>query len=217
MGATLSTLHERNGVCLRTGISVADVKGDSAVSAVELSDGTVLPTDVLVIGIGARPATDWLTDSGIALHRRDGGIICDRQLATSVAGVWAAGDVAWWDNETLGQQMRLENWTNASQQGTHAGRNAVRRDPTGFGTVPYYWTDWYQQRIQFVGIAPSDEVHLTGSVAESRFIAIYRTGSTITGAVTLNQPGRIMKLRAMVAAGRSWDEAMAFVDRVGLA
>ena len=213
LGATLAQLHGRHGVSLRTGVAVQEVLGHPDVRAVRLTDGTDMPADLVVVGIGAMPATSWLRGSGVRLHPRDGGVVCDEHLATSVPDVWAAGDVAHWPNLTLGVTARLENWTNAAQQGAHAARNALRRQPSPFGTVPYYWSDWYGHRIQFVGVPDADEVRCSGSLEAGRLIAVYRKGTRLAGALAVNEPGRIMKLRAMIAAQTPWSDALAFARR----
>jgi NADPH-dependent 2,4-dienoyl-CoA reductase/sulfur reductase-like enzyme len=213
MGAVLAGLHERHGVSLRSGTTLTGLHGGDRLTAIGLSDGSVLPTDLLVLGVGARPATEWLHGCDVELDERDGGIACDQYLATSAAGVWAAGDVARWENVALGQRMRLENWTSASQQGAHAGRSAVTGELTPFGTIPYYWTDWYGQRIQFVGLSDADETRCFGDLDGGRLLTLYRSGRRVAGALAVNQPGRIMKVRALIAAGTSWEDALAFVGR----
>ena len=109
--------------------------------------------------------------------------------------------------------MRLEHWTIAAEQGGHAGRNAA--DPsaaTPFETVPYFWSDWYGKRIQFVGIAADAEEIATvaGDLDGDTFVTLYRRGDRLVGALALEQRSQIMKYRAMLAAGASWDEAIAF-------
>ena len=109
VGQLVARLHRAEGVDVRTGTGVAGVRGDNGhVSAVELSDGTVLDADLVVIGIGSRPATDWLAGSGIALADSDRGVLCDEVGRTSVRHVWALGDLASWRDAT-GHQARVEH------------------------------------------------------------------------------------------------------------
>lgn len=218
-GREVAALHEMNGVDLRCGAEVAEVVGDGDVRAVILSDGQVIEADVLVVGIGARPATRWLGGSGLELDESDGAIICDEHLASSAADIWAAGDVVSWPSRIAGRRIRLENWTNATQQGSVAGRNAVGVSPVPYDTVPYAWTDWYGQRIQVVG--RTDRTERTdllryGSVDEGRMVTIYRDEDRVVGAVTVNEPGRIMKLRRLIMAGADVSAAVAIADRAGV-
>ncbi|HTY27058.1 MAG TPA: NAD(P)/FAD-dependent oxidoreductase, partial [Mycobacterium sp.] len=113
VGNLVARLHRAEGVDVRTGVGVAEVRGENGhVSTVVLSDGSELPADLVVVGIGSRPATDWLEGSGVEV---DNGIICDEAGRTSAAGVWALGDVASWRDAT-GHQARVEHWSNVAEQ-----------------------------------------------------------------------------------------------------
>ena len=201
IGRAYAGLHARNGTPIRLGTMVEEYLGLDRVEGVRLSTGETLPADVVVVGVGAAPATDWLVGSGIELHEGDRGIVCDPYLRTSIPDVFAAGDVAHWPNADLDATMRLENWTNAADQGTRAGTNAATPDAmTAYRTVPYFWSDWYGQRIQFVGIAATEDVEfLSGAPDEDRFVAAVWQGDRLVGAATLNEPRKIMKLRRLIA------------------
>jgi NADPH-dependent 2,4-dienoyl-CoA reductase/sulfur reductase-like enzyme len=212
MGQVLASLHERNGTTLRVGVGVDGLDGDSggAVSAVRLADGTTIDAELVVVGIGVTPNIGWLADSGLELGD---GVECDETLGTGVAGIYAAGDLVRWHNPTFNTRMRLEHWTIAAEQGGVAGRNAA--DPataTAFETVPYFWSDWYGKRIQFVGIAAdADEIKtVAGDVDGDTFVTLYRRGDRLGGALALEGRSQVMKYRGMLAAGASWDEALAF-------
>jgi NADPH-dependent 2,4-dienoyl-CoA reductase/sulfur reductase-like enzyme len=173
---------------------------------VRLAGGEVLPADLVVAGIGAAPATGWLEGSGVPLHPRDRGVVCDATLAVGPPGVYAAGDVAHVANPLFdGDPMRLEHWTSAAEQGAAAARHAL--DPASarpVATVPYFWSDWYGHRIQFVGTPHADEVVTTGDVT------LYRRGDRIAGALTVDRPREIMKYRRRIAARGRWAEALDF-------
>ncbi len=209
LGRALAVLHERNGTDLRLGVSVAALEDDGQVA---LSDGTSLEVDLVVVGIGSSPATDWLAGSGVALHDVDGGVLCDEYLQTSVAGVYAAGDVAHWPNPLMDVPLtRLENWTAATEMGAAAARNAIatERDRTPFQTVPYVWSDWYGSRIQFVGRPTDGEIRVVvGDLTGPRFVALYRSGDRVVGALSVNQPGKIMKYRRLIHNRSSWQAAL---------
>ena len=212
MGAAIASLHERNGTRLLCGAGVDAVEGADRVERVVLSDGTVLPADLVVVGIGVSPHTDWLEGSGLTL---DNGIVCDETLWTGVPGVYAAGDVANWLNPMFGVRQRMENWTAAAEQGAAAARNAL--DPENakpYGTVPYFWSDWYGSRIQFVGLPDADEVRIVdGDVDDDRWTALYRREDRLIGALTLNGQTVIMKYRRMISQKCSWDEALEFAEK----
>lgn len=210
MGKAIASLHERNGTTLLCGNGVAAIEGDESVERVVLNDGTVLPADLVIVGIGVSPNVSWLEGSGLTI---DNGIVCDETLFTGVDGVYAAGDIANWMNPTMARRQRMENWTAAAEQGAAAARNAI--DPAHakpYGTVPYFWSDWYDVRIQFVGDPQADEVVLVeGEVTQDgRWVALYRSGDRLIGALTVNGQTEIMKYRVMIAKGATWDEARAF-------
>nr|WP_033296309.1 FAD-dependent oxidoreductase [Amycolatopsis jejuensis] len=212
VGSVCAELHREAGTDLRLGTDVTGFEAENgAVTGVRLSTGEVLPADLVVTGIGAVPATGWLRDSGIPLHERDGGVICDATLAAA-PGVYAAGDVAHVANSLFdGELMRLEHWTNAAEQGAAAARHAL--DPANareFSAVPYFWSDWYAHRIQFVGTPRADEVVVTGPGCT----ALYRRGDRIVGAFTIDRPRDIMKYRKRIAARAPWREAVAFATEM---
>lgn len=209
VGKVVSGLHARNGVQLHVSAQIEGLEGEDVVTGVRLAGGTIIPADIVVVGIGAAPATSWLVRSGVELSPLDGGIICDAQLRTSVPDVYAAGDVAHWPNLVMDSTMRLENWTNAADQGRHAAQSAVSPETAKpYSTVPYFWSDWYGQRLQVVGSAQCDEVvFVSGHEDSDRWVALYRAGDRLIGAATLNEPRRIMKYRRMIAERVSWEEA----------
>lgn len=210
MGAAIASLHERNGTELRCGVGVKAIEGQGSVERVVLADGTSVPADLVVVGIGVVPNVAWLEGSGVVL---DNGIVCDETLWTGVPGVYAAGDVVSWMNPALAERQRMENWTAAAEQGAVAARNAL--DPgnaKAYSTVPYFWSDWYDVRIQFVGSPVADEVLLVeGDPADGkRWIALYRRGERLIGALTVNGQTEIMKYRVQIMKGGTWDAACEF-------
>jgi NADPH-dependent 2,4-dienoyl-CoA reductase/sulfur reductase-like enzyme len=215
MGAAIASLHSRNGTSLRCGVGVASVEGSGRVERVVLTDGTIIPADLVVVGVGVAPNVAWLEGSGITV---DNGIVCDETLWTGVPGVYAAGDVASWHNPTLDLRQRMENWTAAAEQGAAAARNAL--DPANarpYGTVPYFWSDWYDVRIQFVGEPGADEVLLVdGDPSDpdsTRWIALYRKGERLIGVLTVQGQAEIMKYRGLIMKGASWEDAIAHADK----
>jgi NADPH-dependent 2,4-dienoyl-CoA reductase/sulfur reductase-like enzyme len=212
MGEAVGDVHRRHGVDLRCGVQVAAIDGDDRVRAVRLGDGTTVTADVVVVGIGVSPATGWLDGSDLAV--RDG-VVCDEHLQTAVPGVYAAGDVARWTDPLTGEDLRLEHWTNAAEQGAHAARNLLaasggaRQEP--FAPVPFFWSDQFDARIQFLGRArPDDDVEIVaGSVEEGRFVALYGSAGRLHAALGVSLPRVVMPYRALLAEGASWDDALA--------
>jgi NADPH-dependent 2,4-dienoyl-CoA reductase/sulfur reductase-like enzyme len=210
VGKALSGLHQRNGTRLVCGVQVERVLGTKRAEGVLLSTGEVIGADLVIVGIGAAPATEWLAGSGITLNPADGGVLCDQYLRASAPDVYAAGDVAHWPNAVLDCAMRLENWTNASDQGTQAAVNALFPERAhAYETVPYFWSDWYGNRIQFVGTALAESVSFaSGGPDDEKFVALYRTGGRLVGAAALNEPRKVMKYRRFIASHGSWESAL---------
>ncbi len=213
MGEAIAGLHRRAGTDLRCGVTVKRFEADGGrVRRLHLSDGSTLDADLVVTGIGAVPATGWLRGSGLDV--RDG-IRCGATLGVGVDGVCAAGDVARWENPLFDQVMRVEHWTSAAEQGALAASNALHPETAKpYAAVPYFWSDWYQHRIQFVGVSGADEVRVvSGSPEEDHFVALYRRGDRLTGALTLNGQPTVMKYRALIARRAVWHDALDFADQ----
>lgn len=206
-GSALAGLHARHGTDLRCGVAVDRLEGIDRVTGVRLIDGTVLPADLVVVGIGASPATEWLAGSGLTL---DDGVVCDETLAAA-PGVWAAGDVARWASPDLRRHLRVEHWTTATDMGVHAATNAVDPDAAApFRHVPYFWSDWYGRRIQFAGVPVGAPEVVFGSWDADAFTALYREGDRLIGVLTLDRRGDVMKYRAQIGQGRSYADALEF-------
>jgi len=210
LGAACAGLHVDRGVDLRCGVTVAGVEGDGRVSGVRLGDGSVVEADVVVVGIGVVPETGWLESSGLSL---DNGVVCDSTCATSAPGVVAAGDIARWPNNLFGETMRVEHWSNAVEQGAAAARRllAAPGEAVEFAPVPYFWSDQYDTKIQFLGrCCPTDEARVVdGSIEERRFVALFARDGRLIGALAFNRPRLLMGYRKLLAAKTSFDDALA--------
>jgi NADPH-dependent 2,4-dienoyl-CoA reductase/sulfur reductase-like enzyme len=201
-------MHRDHGVDLRTAVTVTEVVGESRVSGVALSDGSSIPADVVVVGIGVVPNTEWLASSGLTL---DNGIVCDG-TGQAAPGVYAAGDVARVENRWYGDSPRIEHWTNAVEQGVHAAENVLAgpEGSTSFSSVPYFWSDQYDRRIQFVGHARGHDemVIVDGSIEERRLTALFRRGDRLAACLAVNQPRSMITYRRLLAANTPWEAAL---------
>jgi 3-phenylpropionate/trans-cinnamate dioxygenase ferredoxin reductase component len=212
LGAVLAAIHRDHGVDLRTSVVVDTIEDDGAgsVRGVRLGDGSVVAADVVVVGVGVVPETDWLKGSGLAI---DNGVVCD-ETCSAAPGIVAAGDVARWPNALFdGERMRLEHWTNATEQGVHAARRLLgHRDP--FAPVPFVWSDQYDRKIQTVGRVTADaDVHVAhGTLAERQFVALFGGGGRLVGALGFNRPRLVMQYRRIIAERGSWDDALQLAE-----
>jgi len=201
VGQLVARLHRAEGVDLRTGVGVAGVRGDAGtVTAVELSDGTVVDADLVVIGVGSRPATDWLAGSGVDLVDKDNGVLCDEVGATSAAHVWALGDVAAWRDAT-GHQVRVEHWSNVAEQARVLVPAMLGVEIPALTVVPYFWSDQYDVKIQCLGEPEAEDIVHIVSDDGRKFLAYYERDGVVAGVVGGGMPGKVMKARAKIAAG----------------
>jgi len=212
LGETLLAMHADHGVEVRTGVTVTGIYGEPRVAGVALSDGSRVDADVVVVGIGVVPNTEWLVSSGLPL---DNGVVCNGS-GEAAPGVYAAGDVARMANVWYGEAPRIEHWTNAVEQGVHVAEQMLGSADAApsFSSVPYFWSDQYDRKIQFVGRArPHDEmVVVDGSTAERRLTALYRRGDRVVACLTVNQPRALIKYRKLLASHPSWDTALSDIS-----
>ncbi|MGN9838242.1 NAD(P)/FAD-dependent oxidoreductase [Nonomuraea sp. H19] len=196
LGAHVAALHRRHGVHVRTGVGVAGLSGTAGhVSAVELADGELVAADLVVLAVGAIPATEWLHDSGLSLSD---GVECDSHCRAA-PGVYALGDVARWYHEGLGTSIRLENRTNVTQQAI-AVAAAIMGASSPYTPVPYFWSDQYDVKIQIHGIiAPGSRIRpLDGRPGVGRFAALAEIDGTAVAAIGWNHPRGVMAARRHV-------------------
>jgi NADPH-dependent 2,4-dienoyl-CoA reductase/sulfur reductase-like enzyme len=208
VGARYLAMHRDHGVHIRTGVEVAALEGTRRVEGVRLTTGEMIPADMVVTGVGAIPATEWLYGSGLDVTD---GVRCGSDLAAGPPGIYAAGDVARCWNPRYRRRMRVEHWTNASEQGHLAARNLVgATPPKDHSGIPYFWSDQHGRRLQFCGdVAVADNTlqfsdrqpdgaHVTLYVARGRLAAVMAFGCTPLFA----------RLRALLTREAAWQQAV---------
>ena len=219
MGTAVAAVHARHGVDVQCGVQVTGIEVDGdVVRGVHLGAGGFVEADTVLVGVGVSPETGWLDGSGLTL--RDG-VVCDAFLNAGAPGVYAAGDLARWPNgifvdaEGRPEEMRIEHWTNAAEQGAAAARNLLAdlrgEEPVPFESVPFFWSDQFESRLQFVGRAHGDdEVHVfAGDPAAGPFAALYGWEGRLRGVLGVSSPKQVMPFRSLVAARASWGDALA--------
>jgi len=218
IGSHFAWLHESHNVDLRTGVGVSGISAVDAAAprtagrlVVELEGGETFPADVVVVGIGVIPATDWLADSGLTV---DNGVVCDDRLFAA-DGIVAAGDIARWQWRRDGgeEQIRIEHWQVAAEAGVAAARSllAGRADAPAFSPVPYFWSDQYGIRLQVLGSPRgSDEIHIVeGSPEEGKFLALFGRDDRLRAVMAIGKPRQLMGFRPLLHEGSSWADALA--------
>lgn len=195
-------LHRDHGVDLRVGAGVDAFIGNGGVEAVRLSDGSQVPADLVVIGLGVVPATEWLDGTGL---RVDDGVVCDGTGAVegdaADVPVVAAGDVARWWHPLYERHLRTEHWDDAGRQGAAAARTllAGRDRADTYDELPYFWSDQYDVKVQMLGVPTGyDAVEFVEGDPDSwEFVAAYgRNGHTIAVLGTI--PGRVHAYRGAI-------------------
>ena len=199
VGALVTRLHQAEGVDVRTGVGVASVAGVDDVESVTLSDGSVIPADLVVVGIGSRPACDWLADSDIEVAN---GIVCSSAGRTSAPDVWAIGDVASWDG------VRVEHWSNVAEQAKLLVAAMLGSEAVPASGVAYFWSDQYDVKIQCLGHPmPGDTVHLVRDDGRC-FAGYYERDGVVVAAVGAGVPELVRTARGKIAAGAPITEVL---------
>ena len=214
IGEVLRRLHADNGVHLRLGVGVQEVRGAGAVEEVALTDGSTEAADLVVVGIGVAPRTDVARAAGL---RIDGGIVVDQHLETEVSGIYAAGDAANAWHPHYRRHVRVEHWANALNQGAAAGRNAAGRRET-YDRLPYFFSDQYDLGLEYVGLHDDgDDLVVRGDLDAREFVAFWHHHGVVTAAMNVNVWDVVDDLKAIVAAGRPVDPGRLADQDVALA
>ncbi len=197
VGRTVMDLHEKKGTRFRLGAGVARFTGGQRVEAVELDDGSTLPADLVVVGIGVVPNTTFV--AGIA-RDADGGLSVDEELRLAPGG-WAAGDVARFPEAHVGERVRIEHWRLAEQHGRAAAASMAGHGRP-FTGVPFFWTQQFTRAFDCVGVfAGYDELIVCGELATRDFTALYvKTGMLVAACGT--QSDETGAFAALMRGGR---------------
>jgi NADPH-dependent 2,4-dienoyl-CoA reductase/sulfur reductase-like enzyme len=193
MGAVCAGLHGHHGVRMLTGVGVASLLGTSAVTGVRLADGAEIPAELVVVGVGVRPNTAWLTGSGITV---DDGVLADSGCVTRNPRVVAVGDVVRYQSPRRGKRVRAEHWTAATEQPAVAVRNLLAGSTVAHYERPgYFWSDQYGRRIQFAGVSAGEARIVEGDPGERKFVATYVEGEKVVGVLAMDSPKTFTRLR----------------------
>ena len=193
VGEVIRKLHEENGTVFRLGRTVERFQGDDKVQGVELDDGERLLADLVVVGLGITPVTEFL--QGVPVND-DRSVDVDSRLMLA-ENVYAAGDVARYPDPFSDDRIRIEHWRLAQQHGRTAGQTMAGKD-VSFESVPFFWTRHFGVSLMYAGHATEwDEVLMTGEPAKQDFTAFY-----------------IRDNRLLAAAGTQAEQIIAFIERM---
>jgi NADPH-dependent 2,4-dienoyl-CoA reductase/sulfur reductase-like enzyme len=164
------------------------------VHAVELQHGRQIECDLIVVGIGTKPATSWLRDSGLD----QGGVRIDAAGRTAIPGIFAAGDASAQFEPRLGAHVRTEHWEAAARQGASAAR-AMLGLLTPAAAPPSFWSDQHGVRIQFVGDTHgADRLEIDGQPAARDFTALFTHNDRPVAALLVGRPRALPELRQRI-------------------
>lgn len=208
IAALCAAVHEDHGVRTRFGTPASRVLGSQRVTGVELTDGRVLRADVVVAGVGAHPATEWLRGSGVKV--RDG-VLTDAGCVTNLPDVVAVGDSVRYHCVHRGHKLRFDHWSHAMNQPPVAVRNLLaRRTITSFTAVPHFWSQQYGSTMQFAGYGgPKDKVEIVdGSPDARKFVATFRRGGKMMAVFAMNSPKQFAYYRRRLHTELSAEPAL---------
>jgi NADPH-dependent 2,4-dienoyl-CoA reductase/sulfur reductase-like enzyme/nitrite reductase/ring-hydroxylating ferredoxin subunit len=198
IGRVLQQIHEEHGVVFRMGARVTRLAGDGQVKAVVLDDGQELPADLVVAGVGVKPATDFL--KGMPLNP-DGSVSVDQYLRVADS-LYAAGDIARFPDWRTGEAIRIEHWRLAQQQGRVAAHNMAGKQME-FRGVPFFWSELFEAMPQYVGYAASwDEIIVHGDLAVRNFVAFYVKKNRVMAACGLEHAAQMAAIAELMRLDR---------------
>ncbi|HTT95070.1 MAG TPA: FAD-dependent oxidoreductase [Solirubrobacterales bacterium] len=190
---------EGHGVTFVGGESVSAFEGDGRVSSVLTESGRSFECDLVVVGAGVKPDVMLAQRAGLEV---DDGIVCDSKLRSSVAGIYAAGDVCSYDSVVHGRRIRVEHWDVAMQQGMHAAKNMLGADED-YEVVPYFFSDladWAS--LEYVGPAAEwDREVWRGSREQGEFSVWYLRGGKVAGCLSVGRSEDLAEARRLLAEG----------------
>ncbi|MBN2552662.1 MAG: FAD-dependent oxidoreductase [Spirochaetales bacterium] len=200
IGGRIRKIHEENGVNFHLGQTVKEFAGGERVGEVLLADGSRLKTDCVIIGIGIRPAVEYLKDSGLV---QDGAVPVNGRLETAAEGIFAAGDIALVPGGKGGESRRIEHWVEAGRQGMHAARSMLGSREE-YREVPFFWSKQYGVSYRYIGHAPNfDRVVFRGKAEDKSFLAGFYVGGTLSAASSVGRARELIRLGQLIGAGKT--------------
>jgi NADPH-dependent 2,4-dienoyl-CoA reductase/sulfur reductase-like enzyme len=185
MSSFFEGYYSSRGVSFARRATLAELRGSGAVQSVALQSGDNLPCDFVVAGIGVRPVTDVFANSGIDISD---GVVVDEYLQSNQPGIYAAGDLASYQDTLFNKRRRVEHWDNAVSQGQHCAR-ALKGDRAPFVHVPYFFSDVFDLSYEFWGDpSGADKIVERGDITSSSFSVWWLLQERVVAAFTMNRP-----------------------------
>ncbi|MEV0255484.1 FAD-dependent oxidoreductase [Streptomyces sp. NPDC050732] len=204
VAAPMTGWYADSGAVLRTHARVERVEPGTVV----LSDGTRLPAGAVVVGIGARPATAWLTGSGIELgsHRE---VVADDGLRTSAPDVYAVGDCSSFPSGRYGERLLVHHWDNALQGPRTVAANIIGETPAAYDPVPYFWSEQFGRFVQYAGHhASADELVWRGDPSGVAWSVCWLREGALVAVLAVGRPRDLAQGRRLIESGARLDPAL---------
>jgi 3-phenylpropionate/trans-cinnamate dioxygenase ferredoxin reductase subunit len=200
-----AALHRDHGVDLRFNSVISEITAqDGRATGVRLNDGTVIPADAVLVGVGASPNVALAEGAGL---RVDNGVVVDDALRTSDPDIFAVGDVANAFHPALGRNIRVEHWANALKQPAVAA-TSILGGSASYAELPYFYTDQYDLGMEYVGyVEPGgyDQVVIRGDVAAREFIAFWLGGGRVLAGMNVNVWDVTDSIKGLISSGKVVD------------
>lgn len=212
VGELFAEFHRQHGVQFQFGTGVEGFEGTDKVTGVRTSKGEVIPADLVIVGVGVRPNTELAEAAGIEVATPDNGsgIVTGPDLRTSVADVYAAGDVVRWDHPLLGRSVRVEHWQNAKDTGKSAAKSMLGQD-VSHDAIPFFFTDQFDLGMEYVGELPrgaSYQVVLRGDPKSGAYVAFWLDDDRhVLAGMHVNTWGATDPIRDLIRSGQQVDPA----------
>ncbi len=192
--------HQEKGVQVRLGISVSEIRGENHVASAVLEDGTELPADLVVAGIGVVPNMELARQAGLSTGN---GILADELLRTSDPKIFAIGDCVEYPHPFARARVRLESVQNAVDQAIAVARTITGK-PGPYNALPWFWSDQFDIRLQMVGLSQGfDRTVVRGDRTSGKFSVFYFSGPRLLGVDSINRPADHMAGRKLLDAGKT--------------
>ena len=218
LGKMFQKIHEDKGVTFKIGKAVEFV-GKERVESATLDSGEEIAIDLVILGIGVNPNTDYL--EGIELNDKDKSIPVNKYLQTENQAVFAAGDIASFPYAPMGESTRIEHWRLAAQHGRIAATNMLGKDRQVDRIVPFFWSGQYDLKLRYVGHCEDwDEIKIDGDLTQPEFLTYYLKGDRIMAVAGIDRDKEIaaiselMRLQKMPDAAAVKDTKVNWLDKI---